>query len=83
MARAGFEKAGAFQSMEERVERAGADAVAVVGELFHHGQAEDGFMARVQQHVDANEAGIELALRMVHRNQYSAAAEFAAGEFAS
>jgi hypothetical protein len=40
-------------------------------------------MARVQQHVDANEAGIELALRMVHRNQYSAAAEFAAGEFAS
>ena len=53
--------------MEKRVESSRTDAVAVVGELVHHGEAEDGLVRDVGQHVDADEAEVEFALMLQHR----------------
>lgn len=53
--------------MEKRVESSRTDAVAVVGELVHHGEAEDGLVRGVGQHVDADEAEVEFALMLQHR----------------
>ena len=61
-----YEKAVAFESVQKRVQRTRADAIAVVPELFHHGEAEDGLMRCVHQHVDADEAVEELALLFQH-----------------
>lgn len=38
---AGLEQAGALQSVKQRVKGAGTDAVAVMLQFLHHGQAED------------------------------------------
>lgn len=66
----GLEQAGALHAVEERVEGSGADAIAVVGELVHHGQAEDGLVRGMDQHMDANEAVVEFALVTRHRIEY-------------
>ncbi len=49
------QQARSFQPVQKRIERAGADAIAVMRELLHHGQSEDGLVHGVQQHVDADE----------------------------
>ena len=38
----------------------------MVGELLHHGEAEDGLMRGMGQHVDADEAEVEFALMLDH-----------------
>jgi hypothetical protein len=67
VAEGGLEEAGALEAVEKGVESSGTDAVAVVGELFHHGEAEDGLVRGVGQHVDADEAEVEFALMLQHR----------------
>ena len=57
--------------MKQRIECARADAIAMMRELFHHAQAEEGLMAGMQEHMDANEAGVELALAVIHRDNYT------------
>lgn len=52
--------------MEERVEGSRTDAIAVVGQLLHHGEAEDGLVRRVSEHMDADEAEVEFALMLDH-----------------
>jgi hypothetical protein len=66
-----LEQAGTFHAMQEGIEGAGADAIAVVGELVHHGEAEDGLVRGVNQHMDANEAVIEFALVTRHTFEYT------------
>jgi hypothetical protein len=65
-AECGLEEAGALEAVEEGVESSGTDAVAMVGELLHHGEAEDGLMRGMGQHVDADEAEVEFALMLDH-----------------
>lgn len=73
VAQAGFEQAAALETVEERVECSGTDAVVVVGELLHHGEAEDGLLRGVGQHVDADETEVEFALVLQHRVNTTAA----------
>lgn len=63
-----FQQAGFFQSVQQRVESARADAVTVVGEFLHHCQAENGLMRGVQKHVEADQPGVEFALKMFGHN---------------
>jgi hypothetical protein len=69
----GAQHARSLQSMQERIECAGADAVAVMREFLHHGEPEDGLLRSVQQHVDADETVEELALLIYHKNKYTSA----------
>ena len=67
VAEGGLEEAGALETVQERVEGSGADAVSVVGELIHHGEAEDRLVRGVGEHVDADETEVEFALMLQHR----------------
>jgi hypothetical protein len=67
------QQARSFQPVQKRIERAGADAVAVVREFLHHGESEDGLVHGVQQHVDANKTVEEFALLIYHKNKYTSA----------
>lgn len=62
----GFEQTGALQAVKERIERAGANAIAVVAQFLHHRQAEDRLLARMQQHVHADQTVIELPPVALH-----------------
>ncbi len=57
-----LQQAAAFQSVQERVKSSGADAIAVMGQLFDHGESKDGFVRRMHEHVNPNESGEKLAL---------------------
>jgi len=57
-----LQQSAAFQSVQERVKSSGADAIAVMGKLFDHGQPKDGFVRRMHEHVHPNEAREKLAL---------------------
>jgi hypothetical protein len=63
----GPQQAAALQTMQERVERSRANAVAVMRQLLHHGQSKDGLVSRVHQHVHADESGKELSLFLQHK----------------
>lgn len=65
-------QAGALHPVEQRVQRARPNAVAMMRELFHHRQAEDRLMARVQQHVNADQAVKQFALVTFHWRHYTA-----------
>ena len=67
----GLQQPRAFQSMQQRVKRARPDAIAVMRELFHHRKAKDRLLARVQQHVNANQAVEEFALVMHDKTHYT------------
>ncbi len=58
-----MEVAFLFEPVEKGVEAAGADTVAMAGELFDHAEAEDRFFDGMVQDVEANQAGIEIAVR--------------------
>lgn len=64
----GLKQARALQPMQQRIQCAGPDAVAVVRKLLHHCQPEDRLMTRVQKHVNPNQAVEQLALVPLHRN---------------
>ena len=66
-----FEQARALQSMKQRVKRSRPDAIAVMRKLLHHRQPEDRLVARVQQHVNANQAVKKFPLAVLHRNKYT------------
>ena len=42
--------------MQQWIESAWPDAIAVMLEFLHDGQAEDGFVCRMEQHMNANQA---------------------------
>jgi hypothetical protein len=58
----GSQIAFSFQAVQQRLERAGADAVAVAGQFFNHTEAEDGLLGRVVQDVQTDQAGVEVAV---------------------
>ena len=58
----GAEVALPFETAKQRIKRAGADAVAVAREFFHHAEAEDGLLDGVMEDVEADQAGIEVAI---------------------
>ena len=72
VAERGFEEAGVLEAVEERVESSGADAIAVVSKLLHHGETEDGLVRRVGEHVDADEAEVKFALVFQHKTHVNA-----------
>ena len=51
-----------FETLEQRIQAARADAVAVARELFDHAQAEYGLLHRVMENMEPDEAGIEEAV---------------------
>jgi hypothetical protein len=65
------QETGTFQPMQKRVKRAGTDAVAMVFQFLHHGEAEDGLVRCVKQHMDADEAIEEFALLIGHEDNYN------------
>jgi len=69
-----FQEAPAFHAVQQRVESSGADAVAVTAEFLHHGQAEDGLVQRVDQHVNADQPGKQVS-RMARLRQWSSDVE--------
>lgn len=50
-----FHQSGALQPMHQRIQSPRSHSVSVVFKLVHHGQAEDGLMRRMQQHVQPNQ----------------------------
>ena len=61
-----LEQSASLQAMQQRIERAGTDAVAVVRQLLHHGQAEDRLVRGMHQHMDPNQAEKEVSLIFGH-----------------
>ena len=55
--------------MQDRIERAGAQPIAVAAELVDHPLAEDGALCRVVQDVQPNEAVVQVAI--FHRSSMS------------
>lgn len=51
-----------LQTMQDRIERAGAYLVAMTPKLFEHSQAENRLLASVMENVEANQPRIELAI---------------------
>jgi hypothetical protein len=56
-----LQEASALHAVEERVEGSGTDTIAVMVEFVHHGEAEDGLVNRVHEHVNPDEAGEQIA----------------------
>ncbi len=50
-----FQQPGALQPMHHRIQRSRSHSVSVVFKLVHHGQAKDGLMRRMQQHMQPNQ----------------------------
>lgn len=50
-----FEQPITLHSVEEWIERSGADAIAMMLQLLHHGEPEQEFVLGVDQNVDANQ----------------------------
>jgi len=67
-----FQEAGAFETMEQRVEGTGTDPIAVVRELLHHRQAKDGLLCSMEQHVDAYESEEQFPPVILHSIHYTA-----------
>jgi len=59
---AGPEIAFFFQALKQGIEAAWADAVAVTGEFLDHAQAENGAFDGVMEDVEADEAGVQVAV---------------------
>ena len=57
-----FQKTAAFHSVQQRIERSRADTVPVTIQLLHHGEAEDGLMQGVHEHMNADEAREQVAM---------------------
>ena len=53
-----LEQTGALQPVKERVKGAGTDAVAVVLEFLHHGEAEDWLVGSMDKHVEIVRNGL-------------------------
>jgi len=75
----GFQETGALQSMQERVERTRTNAIAVMRQLLHHGQSEDGFVRRVHEHMNPNEPVKEFLLLLQHKINITPPARFGVG----
>jgi len=58
----GLQQTPALHAVQERVERSRTDAIAVLIQFVHHGEAEDGFMESVHEHMNPDEAGKQIAL---------------------
>jgi len=71
-----LEQTGPFQSVQERVESAGTDAITVVFQFVHHCEPEDGLVRGVDQHVNTNQSVIEFALMISHTINISPPGEF-------
>lgn len=67
LAEGGLEQAGALQTVEQRVESAGADPITMMRKFFHHRHPEDGFVRGMDEHVNANEPVKELPALIRHR----------------
>lgn len=68
----GLKQPRALQPVKKRVKRPGSNAIAMLPQLLHHCQTENGFMRGVEKHMDANQAVKEFPLVTVHRNHYTA-----------
>ena len=62
----GLQQTAALQLMQERIEGSGANAVSVMRQFLHHGQTEDRLVSRMHQHVNADQAEVEIALTIGH-----------------
>jgi hypothetical protein len=58
----GAEIALLLEAVEQGVEAPRADAIAVPGELLDHTEAENGFFGGMVEDVEADEAGVEVAV---------------------
>ena len=62
----GLQEPAAFEAVEQGVERSRADAIPVMRQLLHHGEAEDGLVRRMQEHMDPYQSDEEFALVTGH-----------------
>lgn len=72
VARNGLEQSAALHPVQKRIKSSRPDAIAVMGKLLHHRQSKDGLMARVQQHVNADQPVKKFLLETLHRKHYTA-----------
>lgn len=68
---AGFQQPCTLKPMEQRIESSGTDAIAVVRQFVHDFEPEDRLLGGVQQHVDANQAMIQVAPKVPHTHHYT------------
>ena len=57
--------------MQQRIQAARADAVAVARELLDHAETEDGLVNGVMQDVQADQAGVEVVINIGFRFRHS------------
>src|SRR5258708_2935054 len=60
---AGAEIAFLLEAVEQRIQTARADAVAVARQFLDHAEAENGLLRSVMQDVQADQTGVEIAIR--------------------
>jgi hypothetical protein len=63
----GLQEPAAFQAVEERIESSRSDAIPVMGQLLHHCESKDGFVGRMDEHMDPYQAEKEFPLVISHR----------------
>ena len=56
------QEASFFQTVEERIEGAGTDPVAVPFQLFYHFESPNGALTGMKEDVDANQAGVQILM---------------------
>jgi hypothetical protein len=62
-----LQEAAALQAMQEWVESSRSDAIAVVGQLLHHRNAEDRLLRRMYEHVNPYQTEKEFSLVTRHQ----------------
>jgi hypothetical protein len=62
----GFEVAAFFEAMQQGIKGSRADAIAVARQFLHHSHTEDGLADGVMEHVQADQAGVKIAVVLRH-----------------
>jgi len=73
MIEAGFQQAGALQSVQKRIESAWANAITVMLQFLHHRQPEDRLLRGMEEHVDSNQPVKKFPLVIRHTINYTSA----------
>jgi len=61
-----LQQAAALQAVQKRVESSRSDAIPVMPQFFHHRQPKDGFVGRMDQHMNSYQAEKEFSLMLGH-----------------
>ena len=66
-----LQQAAALETMQKGVKSSRPDTITVMGQFLHHCKPEDGFMGRMYEHMNSDEAEKEFSLLIGHSIKYT------------